>query len=425
MDEQQQKKSSIEFRQEALESFTISDRTDQLIQVTTVKSWILLATLGTIVAAILIWGIWGKITIWVEGQGMLLPEKGSIHKAEAPIGPGQISEIKVQPQARIKKDDIVAVLDTANLTKQVETTRLYVAELKRNYNEQATIAKDEIAKRQKTLVEQNQIAQRVLTTLQENLHQTEKLLEERKELLEKKLTTNQLYHDSLNRHYDIKKQFESAQEQVVRNQLDVENFIDRWDERLNVLDRKIKDEQLNLNNLVEKFKLSKHVKSPVDGIVISVDKAIGEIVNTGDPIVTIATFGNGLQAVVFLPPKDGKKIQHGLKVLISPQNVKKEEYGSIQGKVTTVSSFPLSQQSILAVLQNENLVKEFTKDGSPISIWVELEKDLNTPSKLKWSSSQGPMQEITSGSLISARVMVREQNPFSLIFQNLKKVLEP
>lgn len=423
--EQFQKSSPIEFRREALENFSISDRTDQLIQVTTPKSWILLAGLGALILATIIWGFWGSITIWVEGQGMLLPEKGSIHNAEAPIGPGQILEIKVQPQDKVRKDDIVAILETPNLTKQVEVTRAYLADLKKNYDEQNETATKEIAGRKETLEKQNGATQRILASERENLAETEKLLKARKELLEKKMTTNQLYHDSLNHYYDTKTQIERAQEQLLQNQLDVENFIDRWEERLKTLDAKIKDEQLNLDTLEEKLKLSKYVKSPVDGVVISVSKTVGEIVQEGDDVVNIAKTGEGVHAVIYLAPKDGKNVKIGQEALVTPANIKKEEYGSIKGKVTYVSSFPVSEQNILAVLQNENLVKEFSKEGSPISIWVKLERDSGTFSKLKWSSSAGPEQEVTPGSLMLARVIVREQSPFSLVIPSLRKALEP
>ena len=42
-----------------------------------------------------------------------------------------------------------------------------------------------------------------------------------------------------------------------------------------------------------------------------------------------------------------------------------------------------------------------------------------------YSPGKGPKEEITPGSLMTARVIVREQSPFSLIIPALRKALEP
>src|SRR5260221_6504069 len=291
MTQEKQKKTILEFRQDALDNFTLTDRTDQLIQVTSPRSWILLATLGSLILVAVIWGFLGSITIWVEGQGILLPEKGSIYKAEATTGPAQILEIKVKPQDKVRKGDIVAVLENPNLDKEVQVTLAYVERLKTQYNQQKETANIESSDRKKTLEKQNQATQKIIDTEKENLEETSKLVQTRKELLDKKMLTSQLYQQVLNQYYDLKNQIEKSQEQLLQNQLDANNCIDQWNERLKVLDRKVNEEQLKLDARRDKAKLSKHVSSPADGIVISIAKTSGEVVQEGDTLVNIAKSG--------------------------------------------------------------------------------------------------------------------------------------
>ncbi len=425
MPQQAEKSDKIEFRKEALDNFSASDRTDQILQVTTAKSWIMLATFGGLVIALLVWGFCGTITIWVEGQGMLLPEKGRIYSAVAPSGPGHIQTIKVQAKDHIRKGEIIAVLENPTLTKQVDVTRDYVANLQQRYEEEKNLAATEIADRQATLKQQNQTTQRILATERENLVHTEKLLKMRKEFLEKKLITNQNYYDTLNRSFNIKNQIERAQEQLLQNELNAESFIDNWKERLKALDTKIRDEELELHTMEEKLKLSQHVKSPVDGIIIGVRKSVGEVVQEGDALMNIATEGEGMEAMIYLAPRNGKRVKANMGVLVSPTTIKREEYGSIKGMVTYVSSFPVTSHAMLAILQNEELVKRFAEKGAPIAVRVRLQRDPETFSRLQWSSSKGPEQEITPGTLMTARVTVRTQSPFSLVIPALKKVIAP
>ena len=129
--------------------------------------------------------------------------------------------------------------------------------------------------------------------------------------------------------------------------------------------------------------------------------------------------------MIYLAPQDGKRVKKDMSALVVPTTVKKEEYGGIQGRVTYVSPFPVTPQSMQAILQNEELVENFSKDGAPIAVRIRLARDSNTFSGLKWSSSKGPEQEITPGTLMRGRITVREQSRFSLVIPALKKVIEP
>ena len=110
-----------------------------------------------------------------------------------------------------------------------------------------------------------------------------------------------------------------------------------------------------------------------------------------------------------------------MNALISPSTFKREEFGSIKGEVETVSQFPTTKKAMMAVLQNEHLVEFLAKKGPPITVRIRLKEDPETFSHFAWSSSDGPRQQVTPGSLAVARITVREQSPVSLIIPALKK----
>ncbi|NEP45898.1 MAG: NHLP bacteriocin system secretion protein, partial [Okeania sp. SIO2H7] len=60
------------FRKESLERLSSPERLDQLMQVVTLKDWLPLATLGSLVILGLLWSIFGKIPITISGKGVLI-----------------------------------------------------------------------------------------------------------------------------------------------------------------------------------------------------------------------------------------------------------------------------------------------------------------------------------------------------------------
>ena len=158
-------------------------------------------------------------------------------------------------------------------------------------------------------------------------------------------------------------------------------------------------------------------------MIIAVHKGIGDHVKPGDTIVTIASAGKGLDAVIFVSPKDGKRIKVGMPALIVPNTVNREEFGSIRGKVIKVSNYPITQNAMIALLHNEELVKLFAKDSAPILVRVRLLLNSKTYSGYDWTSSQGPRQLITPGTLVNGRIVVRRQAPITLMIPTFKKIL--
>jgi hypothetical protein len=64
-------KTSI-FRKESLERLSSPEQLDQLMQVVSAKSWIPLATIGSLMSIALVWSIVGRIPITATGSGVLV-----------------------------------------------------------------------------------------------------------------------------------------------------------------------------------------------------------------------------------------------------------------------------------------------------------------------------------------------------------------
>lgn len=416
-------KPPFKFRKAALKHRATPEQLDQLIRITSPQSWIVLVAVCLFVIAVVLWGFFGMIPTRVEGKGLLLAEKGNIYAAVAPEGSGRIVKVAVQPGDKVKKGQVVAVLKRPDLIKEVMVTRSYIKHLREKYNTLSQTAKKEIVQQKKHIAAQNIVLKRLIDSERKNLAEIEKLLKIRREAHKRGLDPYHRVVETLNQYYNSKAEIEQSNNRLTQNKIDEANFIDKWEQRLRDLDLKMKDEEHKLNTLQEKLTLSKQVVSPIDGQVTAVQKTVGDVVKGGDFVVSIATSGNGLDAIVYLPPEKGKRVKPGMEALVSPVTVEKEEYGSLKGKVLTVSPFPVSQQAMMAVFHNEDLVKHLMQDSAPIAARIRIQKDSTTPSGYAWTSSQGPDQDITPGTLVEANITVRKQAPVTLIIPMFKKLL--
>lgn len=150
------------------------------------------------------------------------------------------------------------------------------------------------------------------------------------------------------------------------------------------------------------------------GRVLEIRVSQGDILAAGQPIVSLEPILGDLEVVLYVPAAVGKSLQPGIPVQVSPASVQREVYGFLVGKVKSVGTFPATQQGMLRVLGSDELVKQFSQNGSPLEVRVELEK-AETPSGLRWSSPQGPAFPIQSGTFCTATVVLGEQRPINMV----------
>jgi HlyD family secretion protein len=142
----------------------------------------------------------------------------------------------------------------------------------------------------------------------------------------------------------------------------------------------------------------------------------------GTPVIQIETEGETLEAVIYMPPDRGKNVKPGMEVRVEPTTIKREEYGSLVGRVITISEFPVTPQGMAAILHNDALVSRFSRDGAPYATRVRLENNPATMSGFRWSSGTGPPLRLSSGTLARAEVTTREQPPIDLVIPVIRRL---
>ena len=127
-----------------------------------------------------------------------------------------------------------------------------------------------------------------------------------------------------------------------------------------------------------------------------------------------------LVGVAFFPVSEGKKIQKGMELQVTPSTVKRERFGGIVAIVTNVSEFPVTKEGAASVVGGTEVLQNLLTKEPQIQVFAELQPDAATKSRFRWSSSKGPETQVTSGTTTSVRVKIDEQSPISFVFPILR-----
>ncbi len=415
----------VTYRKEALDHHINANSHDNGLGIVDHKTWLALGLILLIVFSFLIWAFAGRISYWQSGNGIFLPKDGVLVTLEAPDGANAVASIHVKQQQFVRKGDVVAELSNPSLRNEIEVLNAFIAKSESNLSTQIQQSKIELAKRRENIKSQNNLIREIIQSSEKNFAAVKQLLETRKKGLESKITTREKYYSTLNQFYTVKNNLDKSHQTILQNEVSLQEFEDIWRERIRQSENALKDAKKQKGLLVARLESISSIRAPNDGIITAVKKNPGETVTPGEQLVTLTTGRTGLKCIMYLSPDAGKRVVEGDKVLVSPTTYKPEEHGSIIGRVISVSRYPMTLDDMQAVLQNEQIVKQFMEEGPPIAIEVELLEDDNNTSGFKWTSAKGPDAIITAGTVATARVVIDVKTPVSLFVPALKRLFVP
>ncbi|MBD2564691.1 MULTISPECIES: NHLP bacteriocin system secretion protein [Nostoc] len=475
-----QQKGSI-FRKESLERLSSPERVDQLMQVVSPRSWLPLIALGSIVGVAVIWSIYGRIPITVEGQGVLIYPSNVVPLQSKSAG--QLMALNIKVGDVIKKGQVFATIDQAELRKELQQQQAKLTQLESQDQAVGSLQGQRLEQEKRSQSQQSQYLQqrilelRAITPLLKTKGNTS--IEQQRQGLEQRLKQAQALNPVFLQRMEIRRQFKkegaisgdealTAEQEYLQNlekisdiqnqlkELDVKTTQTEKDYRENLstisdLQAQLKEldskqasvAQQDLESVTTRKKEIQEVKreiaqlevqlgdnsqiiSQYSGRILEIMLTRGQVVEAGTRLATIEAENpkSKLIGVTYFPVAEGKKIKPGMKIQITPQTVKRERFGGIVANVTNISRFPITKEAAASEVGNAEVVEGLVsqqKDGL-IQIFSDLEIDPSTPSGYKWSSSTGPRLAVSSGTTTVARVKVEERAPITFVLPILRSV---
>jgi HlyD family secretion protein len=409
------------FRKVALERLSSPEQLDQLVQVTDPRGWLALAGLGALLLAALGWGIWGSIPSAATGEGILL-RQGGVSDLVSNAN-GQVADVLAGVGDLLEKGQPVATIRQDALSRQIQDRRGKLGALSSEYAALGRSAAEQKRLRSRDLAQQRADLARTVETLEKDVALLRERVDAEKALLDDGLITKQAFlttQQSLNAKRD-----DLAARRLELNGLDLKGLEAdlQLDQQLEARRSAIRDLELEVRELDAQLGENASVRSPFSGRVLEILADRGAVVSPGTPMLSVEVSSADLMAVLFVPASAGKKVQRGMEVRVSPSTVKREEFGSLLGRVVWVAEFPSTARGMIRLLGNEALVTKLMAQGPPIQVNVALRRDPATPTGYRWSSSRGPSLRISSGTLASGDVVVHEDRPLALVIPTLRETL--
>jgi len=161
------------------------------------------------------------------------------------------------------------------------------------------------------------------------------------------------------------------------------------------------------------------VKSGFMGLVLDQLTGPGRQLTPGSPVLTLAAEPGSQPTGVylFLPQKDAGGVAPGMRVDINVSTAPQAAFGSLLGRVSSVSPAPVSPQELDVLLANDALVQQFIQGGPPVLATVTLNK-AKTPTGLSWSAGNGPPYPLQPGAVVSAAIEQGNRKVLDLILGN-------
>lgn len=465
------------FRKEALERASSPEELDQIMQVVSPKKWLPLVAVGSLVATGLTWSFLGRIPITVTGTGIIV-YPSTVNSFQSPIA-GRLRTINVRVGQYVSRGDVLATLDQSEQMKQLQLVRSKLEQLQAEDRAAGLVQlqrqnadKNAIQEQRQSLEQNIQAIQKLTPILKEkgldsiqrdranqiqSLQALRDLLptfkqrwDKRQELLQEGAISGDTVLQSQQDYLNAVRQINEAESQL--KQLDVKeadaqrqylenlNSIQDLQAQLKQLESKeataaqqdlevltnrkkeIQEVQRNIVQLGLQLSNNRFIKSSFSGRILEISATPGQVVLQGTPIGTLAAQQRAAQpvSVAFFPVGDGKQIQPGMKLQVTPSTVQRERFGGIIGAVTEVSAFPVTKEGALSVVGNSALVEALMSQGPQMLITGRLQPDTSTFSEYKWSSSQGPQTKVTSGTTTSVQVTVEERAPITFVLPILR-----
>jgi HlyD family secretion protein len=438
--EKRNKRARKSSRRVAAERLSTPDQLDQVIEVVRFPHWLLLCALILLLITALAASFFIRLPIKVLGEGILINIEGILTVTSDTEG--RLVELMVKPGQRIQAGELVARIAQPRLSQQLEARR---EELEEVLDQKETIkafqsrmqeAKEEtIANKGKALRQRMKFANSRLELLQEQLH-VEETLQNDGIIAERKLNeTRTAINEAKDNVTSISNELEEVQQVLGEQRLGHQREILDLDLQINDLERQV-------IGLEEELQRRSEVHSPYHGRVVELQVNRGEIVERNGPLVSLLPLKAGalessasrpsmrapgisapttgeLVAVLYVPPADGKKIHPGMEVQVAPTSVKRERYGFMIGIVESVAEVPSTEEGMMRILKNHQLVQQLSQTYAPFEVMVRLELNPATDTGYSWSTSRGPDVEMNVGTLCLGEIITRKERPISLLLPAL------
>jgi HlyD family secretion protein len=410
------------FRKVALERLSSPEQLDMLMRVIRPADWLIYVPLAGLLLVAALWGWFGSIPTKVSGKCMLINPTGLVDVAS--VTSGRLLTLQARVGDHVSKGQAIGNIALPELADKIEKAREKLQELRAMQGRVASFAARGTELNVGLIGQQREMLTVQKKNAEERVHLLRERVETQKQLLTQGLITNQTLLGSRQDLNSAETELSNIANQIAQLDLKRLESDKQSQNETATVQQQVEDARRQLDSLLLSEKNTAVIESPFTGRVVELKAGPGSLIAQGASLLSIEqdNVAQPLEALIYVPAGDGKRVANGMTAQVTPATVKREEHGYMLGKVRYVSEYPSSANSIQMLLQNEAVVKELAGQTPPVEIRAALQPADNE-SGFVWSSAGGAPVKIHAGTMCQADIVVVTQRPVSLVIPILKKSL--
>jgi HlyD family secretion protein len=426
------------YRTKALDRLSTPDAVDQLIHAVRPRDWLVLLAAGLLIAMLLGWSVWGTVPTAVNARGVLIHPRTVVDCQT--VSAGRLETLAVHAGDYVRKGDVFGRIDQSDILKRLQEDRNILVNLRQQdgikaaLQERQTTLQDLQIQTERNFIELQsdtfrkslQDAETIAPLLKTRLDGLRALRDEgliagvSAELLQveqSSLENATKMADMRARLKQLDGQLKALETRQAQTELDTVESSTSRKNQMRELEARIALAELQLNR-------SGEIRCEHAGRIVEVTAAAGQFLPAGTRIATIQIddTSGALVAVSYLNVGDGKKIQPGMVIQVTPDSVERQRFGGVVGVVDSVSDLPVTREAATLLIGNPATVDTLMPNGPFIQVTAKLQPDTSTFSGYKWSSSAGPEMKLSAGVTATSRVTVEGRAPITYVLPFLRSL---
>ena len=169
------------------------------------------------------------------------------------------------------------------------------------------------------------------------------------------------------------------------------------------------------------------VISDQNGVVSDIVAETGKAVGQNGVVVRLSpllAYPDSQVVVCYVPYGKVKSIRPGMDVYVTLNHADSQKYGHMQALVRNVDARACTNEGMEKVLgSGNNLSAAFTGEGAVCAVTCELYADSTTVSGYWWSNEKGKEQQVSTGTVCSAKIILEEIPPISKLIAKISEAL--
>ncbi|SEP33803.1 NHLM bacteriocin system secretion protein [Rhodospirillales bacterium URHD0017] len=408
---------------EAQKRFASPDHLDQRINLIPPAMRVMALSATVLVIAGLVWAFFGSVPTRATGRGVLLADGKASHTVQ-PVVSGPIIELLVTRGQQVEADALIARIEQVSLNTQLASNTARVGVMEQNLARLKAAHDIELAKSEASYRRQSAAAEEQISAGKIRATQLKEILTADEALLQRGLVSRMEVANARSQYDQTMQEVANATARAVQ----IESQREQKRDMLADVERQKQEDIDALKadgaRLQSEVSIGSAVKAPVAGRIEEIRVGRGDVVSPGTVLVTIGQVNPGsFEILAVFANNMAKRIVPGMDTHIRPVSVKKEEHGSMRGRVLSISELSISKAELDAILRNSELTNNLMGDTAPLLAKIEVFLDKGTPSGFAWWGGQGPPFAVTRGTRVDVDVLVDHRRPIALIIPAFRQLL--